>query len=146
MGTQALTVPAQLDQLAAIRRYVETAGQNAGFDAEAVYNLALAVDEVATNIILHGYEEHGRTGDIAVTAVPTGDGLQVVMEDTGVAFDPGSRPPPGKEELSKPLEERRIGGLGIYLAMSSVDDFQYQRVGAINRNTLTVRRGHKGND
>jgi len=140
MNMQALAVPAQLDQLAAIRRYVQTAGQDAGLDDEAVYNLALAVDELATNIILHGYQEHGLTGEICVRTVSADGGLAVILEDNGVAFDSGARALPGAEELSKPLEERRIGGLGIYLAMSSVDDFQYQRVGEINRNTLTMRR------
>ena len=140
MDMQALTVPAQLDQLAEMRRYVQAAGKQAGLAEDTSYNLALAVDELATNIILHGYQEHGLSGDITLTAISEGDALSVVMEDRGVAFDPGTRPTPSAEELSKPLEERRIGGLGIYLAMNSVDDYHYQRLGEVNRNTLTMKR------
>lgn len=140
---RALTVPAHLDQLAEMRRYVEAAGTQAGLRKDAIYNLALAVDELATNIILHGYQEHGLQGDITLTASVEDEGLSMVMEDRGVAFDPGTRTLPSAEDLSKPLEERSIGGLGIYLALSSVDDYRYQRVGEVNRNILTMKRGHE---
>ena len=140
MDMEALTVPAHLDQLAEIRRYIQMAGQKAGLDEQTIYNMALAVDELATNIMLHGYQEQGVTDDITVTAVEEDECLSIVMEDTGCAFDPGSRSMPSAEELSKPLEERGIGGLGIYLAMKSVDDYRYQRVGNVNRNILVMNR------
>jgi serine/threonine-protein kinase RsbW len=142
----ALTVPAQLDQLAAMRRYVQAAGAEAGLGEEASYNLALAVDELATNIILHGYQEQGRSGDITLNAMTEADDLKLVLEDRGAAFDPSTRPLPSEEELSKPLEERRIGGLGIFLAMHSVDDYHYERTGDINRNILTVKRAQTNNN
>jgi anti-sigma regulatory factor (Ser/Thr protein kinase) len=141
MAMQALTLPARLDQLAEMRRYVQAAGEEAGLSSDATYNLVLAVDELATNIVLHGYQEHGKSGDIMLSAVIDGDALSIVMEDRGVAFDPATRPMPSAEELSKPLEERHIGGLGIFLALNSVDDYRYQRLGEINRNTLSMKRG-----
>lgn len=140
---QALTVPANLDQLAEMRRFIQEAGTQAGLTEDATYGLALAVDELATNIILHGYEEHGLEGDITLTAVTEDKGLSIVIEDKGVAFDPGSRPLPTSEELARPLGQRKIGGLGIYLAMNNVDDYRYQRIGEVNRNTLTVRRSRQ---
>jgi anti-sigma regulatory factor (Ser/Thr protein kinase) len=51
-----VTVPATLDALQSVRRYVLDAAQRAGLDASRAYRLRLAVDEVATNIITHGVE------------------------------------------------------------------------------------------
>jgi anti-sigma regulatory factor (Ser/Thr protein kinase) len=101
----------------------------------------LAVDELATNIVLHGYQEHGQSGDITLSAVTDDEALRIVMEDRGAAFVPATRPMPSTEELSKPLEERHIGGLGIFLALNSVDEYRYLRLGEINRNTLSMKRG-----
>lgn len=140
---QTLTVPARLDQLSEMRRFVQAAGAQAGLPEDATYNLALAVDELATNIVLHGYEEHGLSGDISLSATADDDALNIVMEDRGEAFDPAARTPPSAEELNKPLEERRIGGLGIFLALNSVDEFTYQRLGDVNRNTLTMKRDNR---
>jgi anti-sigma regulatory factor (Ser/Thr protein kinase) len=48
---------------------------------------------------------------------------------------------PTAEELAEPLEDREIGGLGIFLALKSVDEFRYERRGDINVNTFVMRRG-----
>jgi serine/threonine-protein kinase RsbW len=145
MSTPALTVPAQLDRLGDIRRYVETAGKQAGLSEEAAYALVLAVDELATNIIMHGYSGLGTNGDVSITAGMDEEKLTVTLEDHGKPFDPGARTMPSAEELSKPLEERGIGGLGIYLALQSVDQHRYERLGDANRNILTMKRGQKTN-
>jgi anti-sigma regulatory factor (Ser/Thr protein kinase) len=52
-----MTVPATLDSLGAIAEYVLAAAASAGLDKRASYNLRLAVDEIVTNIIVHGYAD-----------------------------------------------------------------------------------------
>ena len=61
----AVTFPGTLDALSSIRQYVKTAAEAAGLDHSAAYNLILAVDEIATNVIEHGYREAGLKGDIS---------------------------------------------------------------------------------
>lgn len=100
----------------------------------AVYRLALAVDEIATNIITHGYEEQGLSGEIKVSIERIDQRLTVVLEDTGTAYDPRTRTLPTAEDLDLPLEDREIGGLGIFLALQGVDCFDYQRSDNVNRN------------
>ena len=51
---QPLTLPGTLDALQPIRDYVKDLAKGAGLDDSAVYNLCLAVDEIATNVVLHG--------------------------------------------------------------------------------------------
>ena len=132
------SLPASLAALSDIRRLVMQACQTAGLSEDATYRLALAVDEIATNIITHGYEEQGMTGDIVVSLDQTDKDLTVILEDTGVAFDPRAQSLPTAEDLDKPLDDREIGGLGIFLALAGVDRFDYQRSDNVNRNLFVM--------
>ena len=61
-----LSVPGTLDSLAVIREYVKAAADEAGLDGRRAYRLQLAVDEIATNIVNHGYSEAGITGSVRI--------------------------------------------------------------------------------
>jgi len=89
---------------------------------------------------LYGYEASGLSGSIALSSDITEKSLVITLEDTGIAYDPRTREMPGEADLSKDLEDRPIGGLGIYLAINGVDEFDYQRDGNRNINTFTVHR------
>jgi serine/threonine-protein kinase RsbW len=123
-------VPATLDSLGAVAEFVMAAAAAAGLDKRVSYRLRLAVDEIATNIIVHGYVEAGLQGALELCADIDDRTLTLSIEDTGVAFDPRQAAVP---ETDLPLEQRPIGGLGVYLAMRSVDEFLYERVGDRNR-------------
>ena len=129
---QGLTVPGNLDSLKPIRDYVSEMATAAGLPEPAVYKLCLAVDEIATNIVVHGYEEAGLTGNITVAAQVDCRKFIVELHDTGQSYDPKKHAVPDTEALSLPLEERSIGGLGILLARDSVDDLQYESTPAGN--------------
>ncbi len=136
-----LVVPARLESLQEIRKHVQAAAAEAGLDKKDAYRLALAVDEIATNIVTHGYAEAGREGTVGVTTSADDDRLTVTLEDNGVAFDPTSAPQPN---LTQPVDERKVGGMGVYLAIRGVDGFRYQRVGTTNRNIFIMNRQRPG--
>jgi anti-sigma regulatory factor (Ser/Thr protein kinase) len=123
-------VPATLDSLDAIAEFVMAAAAAAGLNQRASYRLRLAVDEIATNIIVHGYVEAGLQGALELQAEIDDSTLTLSIEDAGAAFDPRQASAP---ETDLPLEQRPIGGLGVYLAMRSVDEFLYERIGDRNR-------------
>lgn len=131
-------VVADLAALPALRQQVEQAGRAAGLEESACYRLMLAVDEIATNIVTHGYAEAGLTGDIALTIERTDRHLLVILEDRGIAYDPRTRSMPTALDLDQPLEERDLGGLGIFLALQGVDRFDYQRHDDRNCNILEM--------
>ncbi len=112
--------------------------RKAVLDIKTEGELRLAVDEIVTNIITHGYAEHGIAGDLTLTAMVTPETFAIVLEDTAPPFDPRSRPAP--ESLNEPLETRPVGGVGLLLVMKSVDRFDYEYVEGKNRNTLIVNR------
>lgn len=133
-----LTVPGILESLDVIALFVIKAAELACLDSKAMYRLRLAVDEIATNIIQHGYTEASLTGDITCYAELNKDFLTIILEDLGAEYDYREYARP--ESIQQPLAARNIGGLGIYLAIQSVDDFQYQRLSDRNRHLLSIDR------
>jgi serine/threonine-protein kinase RsbW len=124
------TIPATLDSLGSIAEYVMSAAASAGLDKRASYRLRLAVDEIATNIIVHGYANAGHQGTLEIRADIDDKALTIVIDDTGVTYDPRQAPIP---DINLPLDQRPIGGLGVYLAMRSIDEFVYEHLGDRNR-------------
>jgi serine/threonine-protein kinase RsbW len=112
-----LRVPAERKELAVIRGFVQAQAVSAGFSNESIDDLVLAVDEAATNIIIHGYEE--KPGVIEVTYSSTNDTARITLRDWAPTFDPLQVPPP---DITLPLHERKAGGLGIHLMRQCVDE------------------------
>ena len=119
--------PGKLDSLGKIRKYVKSAATEAGLEKKALYKLCLAVDEIVTNIITHGYDENDLEGDISVQTKMDEKSLTVYIEDTAIPFNPNTTEEITEEHLQKGLEKRPIGGLGVHLAYQSVDKFIYEK-------------------
>ncbi|MBE1236648.1 ATP-binding protein [Phaeovibrio sulfidiphilus] len=132
---QKRTFPAELESLAPIRDFVRAQAAPV-LDTPAVYKLVLAVDELSTNVVIHGYGKRGIAGHLDV-AVSIQDGfVSVTLEDQAPPFDASVAALPTPEMLSAPLEDRHPGGLGLMLIRDGVDIFHYERAGDRNRNTL----------
>ncbi len=142
---QPLTVPGRLDSLPKIGKYTMLAAADAGLEKSRTYKLRLAVDEIATNIINYGYQQAGLNGDITVSADLDDHALTIMLDDASGYFDPTMKPPPPPEDFSKPLEERGVGGWGVYLALQSVDQFHYHRHENHNHNIFVMNRATHGN-
>jgi serine/threonine-protein kinase RsbW len=139
---ESLRIPASLDSLKRIRDFVKEAAAAAGLGQHHTYKLTLAIDEIATNIITHGYYEAGRTGDILVHA-NLGEGeVEITLEDTGIPFNPLTHADPAN--LDAPLAERDIGGLGVFLAQQNVDEFRYAFENGRNHNIFVMRSQPSG--
>jgi serine/threonine-protein kinase RsbW len=134
-----LTVPGSLDSLSVIGQYVLSAAAAAGLDKKAAYRLRLAVDEIATNAIIHGYHQANLKGDLDLRAIIDETTLTIFLEDTGPPYNPDQISK--KIDLRLPLEKREVGGLGLSLAVQGVDKFHYERSGERNRHTFVVNRG-----
>ena len=109
------------ENLPKLLHFVEQACQRLGIPEETSQNLQLAVDEACINIIDHGYQ--GRSPGTIELTIQVGD-QQVVIEvvDFGRKFDPTTLPTP---DISSSLEERPVGGLGVYLMMRLMDEVHY---------------------
>lgn len=134
-----LIVPGVLDSLEDIRKYVAAAAEAASLDKKATYRLKLAVDEIVTNIIIHGYDEAGLEGEVELHADINEETLAISIEDTGASYNPFQGDV--DLDLELPLEERQIGGLGVYLTIQNVDEFLYEQTSeGRNRHTFIMNR------
>lgn len=127
-----------MDSLHTVGEFVTATAEQAGLDEHAAYGLRLAVDEIATNAIVHGYQKAGQTGDLVLTAQLTDDDVCVVLEDSSPPYDPRQTPPP--DVLDRAPEERPSGGFGVYLAQQGVDAFRYEYVDGVNRHIFMMNR------
>jgi serine/threonine-protein kinase RsbW len=132
------SVPAKLESLALISEFITSAAAQVGLDEHTAWQVQLAVDEAATNIIQHGYEPDEQ-GVIELSWRVDGPDLVVTLRDYGRSFRPDEVPAP---DLSSPLEERQAGGLGIYLMSRLMDSvrFDFDREQG-NLLTMTKRFG-----
>lgn len=135
-GQEKLTLPGVESSLSAVSRFAMRVASLARLDLPAAYRLRLAVEEIAANIITHGYSEAGVSGPLHLRAEWDDSRLLLHLEDCGLHFDPRRQRPPA--HLHLPPDKREIGGLGIFLALGSVDHFEYCRAGDYNRSTFVV--------
>jgi len=126
--------PADLAHLAAIRKFVVDTSRSLGASGQAIRDLQLAVDEVCSNSIRHGYA--GREGQIEVTVQRVGSSIKVVTRDWGRTFDPEQVPVP---DPNLPLEERSLGGLGLFLVRQVMDEVRFD-FNDHNGNSVTMIR------
>ena len=115
-----IRVTADVKNLAEIRRFVQASAEFLKVDPDVIAEVVLAVDEAATNIILHGYQ--GQSGFIEIAVERQGDSLVIHLYDQAPPFDPTQVPPP---DLTLPLEERPVGKLGVFLINQFMDDIIY---------------------
>lgn len=127
-----MEVAAELTHLAQARQFVAASAAALGAPAGAVDDLVLAVDEWLSNVIVHGYA--GRAGLITIDVTGTPGTISVRLADSAPPFDPRQLPDP---DITLPLEQRPIGGLGAYLMRQLIDVIDHQ-VSAQGGNLLTL--------
>ena len=102
--------------------------------ADIVADVQLALDEILTNIVNYGYTDDAEH-EIRI-CLRVGDGiLETTVEDDGVPFNPLESIKP---DTSAPLQERRIGGVGLHFVKNLMDEVSYARVG--DRNRVVLRK------
>lgn len=131
MAFRTLTLDASLEALAAISDFVVEQARAAGMDEHAVWEVQLAVDEAATNVIQHSYAR--ADGQMTINIDASESAFEIVICDRGRPFNPEEVPEP---DLVSPLEERKTGGLGLYLMRKLMDrvDFRFEN----GENILTM--------
>jgi anti-sigma regulatory factor (Ser/Thr protein kinase) len=137
-----IRIPGSLSSLEPIRIYVRQVSEQAGLDKKRAYRLQLAIDEIATNIVRYGYQDGTIDGEIVLESTIGPEELTITLKDTATRFDPFSRTTPG--DLDKPLQDRPIGGLGIFLAIENVDEYRYAYEDGMNKNIFIVQRNADG--
>ena len=128
---------AKFEYLDEIREFVGDIARAGGFSEKDIYNIQLATDEAASNIIEHAYEKISN-GVLELSCGMQDDVIKIIMIDRGEAFDPSEIPLP---DLKADLSDRKIGGLGIFLMRKLMDEVHYEpRPDKSNVLTMTKRK------
>jgi len=114
--------PADTSVLAKIGNFIVDAARKAGFDDDEISDVQLAVDEACTNTIIHGLKgEPSETFQLEIHW-ETGE-LEIAIREAGARFDFTDVATP---DVDASLEDRAIGGLGIFFIKELMDRVEYQ--------------------
>lgn len=134
-GTAAgIRVANRLTELERVSHIVEELGVRHGMPARTVFEISLALDEVLTNIITYAYDDRD-DHEIAVRLAVADDVLTVEVEDDGRPFNPLDVPTP---DVTQPVEDRPVGGLGVHLVRRVMSGLEYRR--ERDKNILVMRK------
>ncbi len=121
MKTKKLKVKSRTENLSVIRDFVSKSAAEAGISSDVMENIILAVDEACTNIIKHAYGSVP-DGELIIKTKITQARFEISITDYGRSFAPETIPEP---DLQKYYRQRRVGGLGMYLMKTLMDDVKY---------------------
>lgn len=134
----AITVPAESRVLGVVSAFMWAVATEAELGQRQAYRLRLAVDEIVTNIIMHGYADCENCPPIQLWAEIYPNTVSITIQDGGVPFDITQASQP--DDLDKPPEQRDVGGLGVFLVVRYIDTIRYEYVNGYNVNRLIIHR------
>ena len=123
-----------ISEINKLSEFVEEIGNELSLAPDVVFNLNLVLEEAVVNIINYAYpkEEHQ---SIYLSARLHEDSIILVLTDSGVEFDPTIAP---EVDITLSVEERSIGGLGIFLIRQIMNEVRYDRIDG--KNILTLEK------
>jgi len=127
--------PARLPILGAAQGRLDTFATHHAWSDEARFQVSLALEEVLMNVISHGSRE-SQPANVRVSLSQDDRDVTLEITDDGIAFDPQQAPAP---DLESDLDERPVGGLGVFLVQQLMDSVDYRRDAGWNRLVLRKR-------
>jgi len=129
------SVPSDAAQLSTLTQFLHEFWSAADLPPAETVSFELALEEIFMNVVMHG-SPAGRGPSVEVSLALCDGSLTLTIEDDGPSFDPLSLAAP---DVTASLEERRVGGLGVYLVRQMMDAVSYQRLGGRNQLSMTKR-------
>ena len=135
MAAETIKADGSLAGVASVASAFDNFCRRNGLPPSVVQASQIALDEVLSNVVKSGFApDDPRLMDASFGLT---DGLlEMVVSYNGIAFDPLSRDDP---DTGAALEDRAVGGLGIYLVKRLMDGVDYERIGDTNRLRMTKR-------
>lgn len=136
-GNLSLRIRTELEELRRIDDAVEKFGEEENWPPDLLFQVKLALEELAINVVNYAHDDDG-DHEMEITLTSEADKLTIELSDDGRAFDPLADAP--EPDLDATLEDRRIGGLGVHMVRSVMDELDYRREDGKNHVTLIKRR------
>lgn len=119
--TMSCAIDAEIPSIPQVSIALDEVMHAGGFSDEDCLDTQLAVEEAMTNVIVHGYA--GNPGQILITCRITDNAAELQIRDSAPPFDPLSIAEP---DITEEIEERQIGGLGVFLIRRVMDEVSYR--------------------
>ena len=117
------------ERLIEIIEEIDGFGLENHWPSDLVFRVTLIVEEMVQNILDYGYRDY--PGDVKVTVISRANTISIDIVDNAPPFDPLTESP--EPDLTSVIEERRIGGLGVYFTRTLMDEVSYKHVSGENR-------------
>ena len=134
-----LTVEANINNIDKVLNFLCGALHDINCPRELRNKIALAAEEVFSNIVKYSYNCPNAPiseGPFDVTiGINVEDDIELKFEDSGIPFNPLEQAPPCLDES---IEDRKIGGLGVFMVKKLMDKVEYTRSG--NKNILVMSK------
>lgn len=129
MGNKSgLEIDAKLENLSQIADFTMNNMIEMGLGEREAFQVQLVVDEITSNIIIHGYKH--QTGPIQIQCFTENSEVFIIIEDEGEPFNPLDA---DEADITSHLEQRKPGGLGIHFMKTMMDDMHYEFKDGKNR-------------
>ena len=129
---RSITLTNDVQEVPRLNVFVDEVCEDMGCDMETTMRMNLAIEEAVVNVIDYAYPS-GTVGSVDINVTVYDNHMEFVISDSGTPFDPTKKE---DVDISLPVEERRIGGLGIHLVKQLMDKISYERKDG--RNVLTL--------
>ena len=135
--TLALKVQTRAEELERIFAAVEDLAEQEDWPPGLIFKVNLILEELGLNVIKYGYD--GGLHDFDINLVSDQEAIAIEIIDSGRPFNPLEDSP--QPNTDGAIEERPIGGLGVYLVREMSDDMQYRREHSKNHSKVVIRKG-----
>jgi len=129
---RSITLTNDVQEIPRLNDFVDEVCEDMGCDMETTMRMNLAIEEAVVNVIDYAYPS-GTVGSVDINVTIYDNHMEFVISDSGTPFDPTKKE---DVDISLPVEERRIGGLGIHLVRQLMDKINYERKDGHNILTL----------
>lgn len=119
----AIILKNELEEIIRINKLIDKFGDEDNITPDTIYEINLALEEILTNILSYGFKD-SLEHSISIEGRVQNNILKIKIEDDGIAFNPLSVAEP---DLKSNIEERQIGGLGIHLVKTLMQNISYRR-------------------
>ena len=135
-GKLHLRLSSERESIQKLSEAVDEFGLEQGWPAKLLFQTRLVLEELVINVINHGFRKSGQSLEVQILSSP--ESLRIDLTDDAWPFNPLTDTP--KADLEAALEDRQVGGLGVYLVRQMMDELHYAREDDKNHLTLIRRR------
>lgn len=118
-----ITLEATLENIEKVISFVYEQLEVFNCSKKAQMQIAIAIDELLSNIAHYAYEQNNGTVTVCIEVEEDPLAVIITFIDNGIPFDPLAKVDP---DVKLSVDEREIGGLGIYIVKKSMDEITYE--------------------